>query len=100
MSQKEDLVKEEALKDDELKKEILVRLRRVEGQVKGIQGMIDKDICCRDVLTQIAAIKAAINKVGILMIEDYARNCMGIEEGDENYPGLERLIKTLNSFVK
>ena len=61
-------------------------IEKVEGQVKGIQGMIDKDICCRDVLTQIAAIKAAINKVGILMIEDYAKNCMGREEGDENYP--------------
>lgn len=100
MSQKEELNKVESLKDDELKKEIMVRLRRVEGQVKGIQGMIDKDICCRDVLTQIAAIKAAINKVGILMIEDYAKNCMGIKEEDANYAGLEQLIKTLNSFVK
>lgn len=100
MSQKEELNKEASLKDDELKKEIMVRLRRVEGQVKGIQGMIDKDICCRDVLTQIAAIKAAINKVGILMIEDYAKNCMGIKEEDDNYAGLEQLIKTLNSFVK
>lgn len=100
VNKKDETIKDEILIDDELKKEIMVRLRRVEGQVKGIQGMIDKDICCRDVLTQIAAIKAAINKVGILMIEDYAKNCMGIKEEDENYAGLERLIKTLNSFVK
>ena len=71
------------------------------GEVKGIQGMVDKDVCCRDVLTQISAIRAAINKVGVLLIENYARNCMGIgEEDKEELEGLEQLIKTLNSFVK
>lgn len=100
MSQKDEILNKDTMMEDALKKDIMVRLRRIEGQVKGIQGMIDKDSCCRDLLTQIAAIKAAINKVGILMIEDYARNCMGIEKDDENYAGLEQLIKTLNSFIK
>lgn len=83
-----------------LKKNILTRLKRIEGQVKGIQGMIDKNVCCSDVLVQISAIRAAINKVGGLILEDYARNCIGIEEGSENEEGLENLIKTLNSFIK
>ena len=86
--------------NEELKKNILTRLKRIEGQVKGIQGMIDKNVCCSDVLIQISAIRAAINKVGGLILEDYARNCIGIEEGSENEEGLENLIKTLNSFVK
>ncbi|GIM28648.1 hypothetical protein CPJCM30710_13140 [Clostridium polyendosporum] len=87
-------------KDEKLRKDILIRLRRIEGQVKGIQGMIDKKVCCKDVLVQIAAIRAAINKVGGMLIENYARNCMGIEEGTEAEEGLEQLIKTLNTFMK
>ncbi|MEQ8153855.1 MAG: metal-sensitive transcriptional regulator [Clostridiaceae bacterium] len=87
-------------RDENLKKNIITRLKRVEGQVKGIQGMIDKNVCCPDILVQIAAIRAAINKVGVLILEDYARNCVGIGEGIENEEKLENLIKTLNSFVK
>lgn len=45
--------------NEALRKDILIRLRKIEGQVKGIQGMVDKDVCCRDVLTQISAIRAA-----------------------------------------
>ena len=86
--------------NEALKKNILTRLKRIEGQVKGIQGMIDKNVCCSDVLVQISAIRAAINKVGGLILEDYARNCIGIEEGSDNEEGLENLKKTLNSFVK
>lgn len=85
-------------KDKILRKDILVRLRKIEGQVKGIQRMVEEDTCCRDVLTQISAIRAAINKVGILMVENYARNCIGIKEDDEQ--SLDQLIKTLNSFIK
>lgn len=83
-----------------LKKDILVRLRRIEGQVKGIQGMMNNNVCCPDVLIQIAAIRAAINKVGALMIENYARNCMGVKEGTEAEEGLKQLVKTLNTFMK
>jgi DNA-binding FrmR family transcriptional regulator len=87
-------------KSEKLKKDILVRLRRIEGQVKGIHGMIDKNVCCPDVLVQIAAIRAAINKVGALIIEDYARNCMGIPNDSEAEEGLQQLIKTINTFMK
>lgn len=91
---------EEIEKEDPARKEILVRLRRIEGQVKGIQGMMEKNVCQKDVLTQISAIRSAINKVGVLIVENYARNCMGISEGDDNFDGLQELIKTLNSFIK
>lgn len=97
---KENLDLELDEKAEKLRKDILVRLRRIEGQVKGIQGMVDKNVCCSEVLVQIAAIRAAINKVGGLLIENYARNCIGIEEGSEAEEGLQQLIKTLNTFMK
>lgn len=93
-------MKEEMEKEELARKEILVRLRRIEGQVKGIQGMMEKNVCQKDVLTQISAIRSAINKVGVLIVENYARNCMGIKEEDASYEGLQELIKTLNSFIK
>lgn len=96
----EELENKELEKQELEKKDILVRLRRIEGQVKGIQGMMDKNVCQKDVLTQISAIRSAINKVGILIVENYAKNCMGIKEDDDNYEGLQELVKTLNSFIK
>lgn len=88
------------MEDEKLKKDILLRLRKIEGQVKGIQGMIDKNTCCDDVLVQIAAIRAAINRVGGLILENYAKNCLDIGFTDEEQEKLKNLISTINKFVK
>src|ERR671913_2293920 len=60
-----------ATKDDLLK-----RLRRIEGQVGGIQRMVDDDRYCIDVLTQISAIQAALDKVALGLLDDHARHCI------------------------
>ena len=86
--------------NEKLRKDIVNRLRRIEGQVKGIQGMMEKNVCCSDVLVQISAIRSAINKVGGLTIEYYANNCLNIEEGSMEQESLKQLIKTINPFVK
>ncbi len=62
-------------KDCGAKKDIQNRLKRIEGQVKGIEKMVDNETCCKDILIQIAAIRAAINKVGTLVLENYAKDC-------------------------
>lgn len=85
---------------DKNKKDILNRLKRIEGQVKGIQGMVEKDSCCNDILIQISAIRSAINKVGALMLENYACNCLGSKEKDEEDENIQTLIKTINTFIK
>lgn len=84
-------------KKADLKKDISLRLRKIEGQVKGIQKMVDSETCCKDVLVQIAAVRAAINKVGGLMLEDYALNCMNLDEDDER---VKQLIDTMVRFLK
>ena len=53
--------------NDKYRKDISNRLKRIEGQVKGIQGMVEKDACCDDILIQISAVRSAINKVGSMM---------------------------------
>ncbi|MGL5416170.1 MAG: metal-sensitive transcriptional regulator [Clostridium sp.] len=86
--------------NEALRKDIMNRLKRIEGQVKGVQGMMEKNTCCGDVLVQISAVRSAINNVGGLIIESYARNCLGIDEGTVEQENLKRMIKTINNFVK
>ena len=86
--------------NDKIRKDILNRLKRIEGQVKGIHGMMEKNVCCPDILVQISAIRSAINKVGGLTIEYYANNCLGMVEGSSEQEALKDLIKTINTFVK
>lgn len=66
------------------KDQLLKRLRRIEGQVRGIQGMVDDGRYCIDVLTQITAVQAALDKVALGLLEDHANHCViGAQEGDK-----------------
>src|SRR5512144_1214890 len=58
------------------KDQLLKRLRRIEGQVRGVQGMVQDDRYCIDVLTQISAIQAALDKVALGLLDDHARHCL------------------------
>src|ERR1700733_3826123 len=58
------------------KDELLARLRRIEGQVRGIEGMVADDRYCIDILTQISAVKAALDKVALGLLDDHARHCV------------------------
>lgn len=83
------------------KKDIQVRLRRIEGQVKGIEKMMDNDACCKEVLVQIAAVRAAINKVGTLILKNFAQECMIKDDATiEEEAKLDELMSTLTMFMK
>jgi DNA-binding FrmR family transcriptional regulator len=58
------------------KAKILARLRRIEGQVRGVQRMVEDDVYCLDVLTQLSAIIAAARQTGLLVLEDHVRGCV------------------------
>jgi CsoR family transcriptional regulator, copper-sensing transcriptional repressor len=58
------------------KEQLLTRLRRIEGQVKGVEGMVEDDRYCIDVLTQISAVQAALDKVALGLLDEHARNCV------------------------
>ena len=61
------------------------RLHRIEGQVRGIERMVDEDRYCIDILTQIAAVKTALEQVGAKLLEDHVTHCVrdAIASGDE-----------------
>lgn len=56
--------------------EVLLRLRRIEGQVRGIQRMVEENRDCRDVVVQLAAVKAAVASLNTLVAETYAQECL------------------------
>jgi DNA-binding FrmR family transcriptional regulator len=58
------------------KDQLLNRLRRIEGQVRGVQRMVDEERYCIDVVTQISAIQAALDKVALGLLDDHARHCI------------------------
>lgn len=58
------------------KDQLLSRLRRIEGQVRGVQGMVDDDRYCIDVITQISAIQAALDKVALGLLDGHANHCV------------------------
>lgn len=62
--------------------EIIKRLRRIEGQVRGIQRMIEQDRACRDVLDQLAAVQQAVRGVSGLVAQKYALECIERVQGD------------------
>jgi CsoR family transcriptional regulator, copper-sensing transcriptional repressor len=63
------------------KEEILARLARVEGQVRGVTRMVEEDRYCIDVLTQIEAAEAALDKIALGLLDDHVRNCMRAGKG-------------------
>ena len=65
------------------KDQLLKRLRRVEGQVRGIEGMVEDERYCIDVLTQISAVQAALDKVALGLLDEHARHCVAGAHGAE-----------------
>ena len=69
------------------KKEVLLRLRRIEGQIRGLQRMVDEGVPCADVLTQVAAATAAMKKVGTVVVKTYMEECL---DKTQKRPGAKR----------
>jgi DNA-binding FrmR family transcriptional regulator len=82
------------------KDNMISRLNRIEGQVRGIRGMIEKDTYCDDVLNQIAAVQSALNSVSRLLLEGHMRSCVieRIQEGDHEV--IDELLVTMNKLMK
>ena len=66
------------------KPQLQTRLARIEGQVRGLQRMVEEDRYCIDVITQISAVQAALDKVALGLLDDHARHCViGGKEEDQ-----------------
>jgi CsoR family transcriptional regulator, copper-sensing transcriptional repressor len=78
---------------------LLKRLARIEGQVRGVSRMVEDERYCIDVLTQIGAIEAALDKVALGLIDDHTRHCVMHANGDEQTEKVDELVAALGRFV-
>ena len=77
------------------------RLRRIEGQIRGLQRMVDEDKYCVDILTQIASVLAATKKVGLIILDDHIHGCVrDAMISDNGDPYIAELLKVLERFIK
>ncbi|MCL2015363.1 MAG: metal-sensing transcriptional repressor [Defluviitaleaceae bacterium] len=83
-----------------INKDIVIRLNRIEGQVKGVRSMINKDVYCDDVLIQISAVQAALASVAKILLDSHIRTCVikRLQAGDEEV--INELIKTIGKLYK
>ena len=79
-------------------KSLIHRLNRIEGQIRGIRGMVEKNVYCTDILIQVAAVNAALNSFNKELLAEHIRNCVvrDIREGkDETIEGLVVILQKL-----
>ncbi len=82
------------------KQDLLGRLSKVEGQVRGIRRMVEEDRYCPEVLTQIAAVRAALDRVGLILLENHTRGCIvdTVQEGKAD-EAMTELMGILRKFL-
>lgn len=81
-------------------KDLIHRLNRIEGQIRGIKGMVEKDAYCPDILVQVAAANAALNSFNKVLLANHIRTCVAddIREGHEET--IDELVHVLQKLMK
>lgn len=85
---------------EHVKKDLITRLNRIEGQIRGIKGMIERDVYCDDVITQIAATQSALNSVAKILLEGHIKGCVvdRLAEGDSGI--IDELVITIQKLMR
>ena len=88
------------IRDEQDKKELMNRLKRIEGQVRGIQKMLEEDTWCPDIMVQVSAVNQALNSFNKVLLAEHIRSCVvrDIKEGREET--IDELVGTLQKVMK
>ncbi|MBQ4575504.1 MAG: metal-sensing transcriptional repressor [Clostridia bacterium] len=88
------------LRDEAERKKLIHRLNRIEGQIRGIRGMIERDAYCTDILMQSAAVNAAVNAFNKALISNHIKGCVvrDIRAGKDDV--IDELVETLQKLMK
>ena len=87
-------------RDDQEQKKLINRLNRIEGQIRGIRNMVEKDAYCADILVQSAAVNAAVNAFNKELLASHIKGCVArdIREGKDEV--IEELVATIQKLMK
>lgn len=82
------------------KKDLTTRLNRIEGQIRGIKGMIANDVYCDDIITQLSASQSALNSVARILLDGHLKGCVKdrLLEGDDEV--LDELVTTIQKLMR
>lgn len=87
-------------RSEEEKKKLINRLKRIEGQIRGIEGMVEKNAYCPDILIQVSAVNAALNSFNKELLAKHIKTCVvdDIRKGDDET--IDELVKVLQKVMK
>lgn len=85
---------------EHVKKDLTTRLNRIEGQIRGIKGMIENDVYCDDVITQLAASQSALNSVAKILLQGHIKGCVVDRLSDGDNEVIDELIVTIQKLMK
>ena len=87
-------------RSDEEYRSLVNRLNRIEGQIRGLEGMLEKDAYCTDILVQVAAVNAALNAFSKELLASHIRTCVAQDIRDGKDEVIDDLVKTLQKLMK
>lgn len=87
-------------RSEEERKKLIHRLNRIEGQIRGIRGMVEKDEYCADILIQSAAVSAAVNAFNKELLAGHIRGCVARDIRDGKDEVIDELVATLQKLMK
>ena len=87
-------------RDEKEYKDLMNRLSRIEGQVRGVKGMLERDAYCVDILTQVAAINAALNSFNKVLLANHIKTCVveNVRNGDDSV--IDELVVTIQKLMR
>ena len=90
------------LEDEEVKKEVISRLKTIKGHIGGVEKMVENDKDCKDILLQVSAIKSSVNKLGLYLAENNVCEFItdSLEEGEEVKKAVEKAMSSIFKFTE
>lgn len=87
-------------RDEQEYRSLITRLNRIEGQIRGIRGMVERDAYCTDILTQVAAANAALNAFTKALLSEHIKTCVAQDIRDGKDETIDELVATLQKLMK
>lgn len=81
-------------------RDLVNRLSRIEGQIRGIRGMVESDAYCIDIVTQVSAVRSALNSFNKVILADHIRTCVTEDVQNGNSEKVDELVRTLEKLMK
>lgn len=85
---------------EDAKKNVLIRLNRIEGQIRGIRKMIEGEEDCKAILTQLSAVKSALDSTSAIILDTHAKECLTGIMADRENVDLDELLGLMKKFLK